>query len=93
MGMQKPEVTPEVTAKMPTIRTSISGKADVIEAEKKEKSPFDKSQISSQGVLKLNVRFLDSVARDLHFPLTNRLVQAYPIRISGKEIRAGCALS
>lgn len=55
--MQKPQVTPEVTAKMPNIRTSISGKADVIEAGKKEKSPFDKSQISSQSVLKLNVRF------------------------------------
>lgn len=33
------------------------------------------------------------MTRNLDFPLTNRLVQAYPIRISDKETRAGFGLS
>lgn len=55
--MQKSEVASEIIAKMLKIRTFISRKVDVIKAERKEKSPFDGLQISSKGILKLNVSF------------------------------------
>lgn len=57
MGVQKTEVAPDIIVKMLKMRTFISRKVNVIKAECKEKSPFDGSQISSKGVLKLNVSF------------------------------------
>lgn len=57
LGVQKTEVAPGIIVKMLKIRTFTSRKVDVIKAESKEKSPFDGPQISSKGILKLNVSF------------------------------------
>lgn len=43
---------PETTAAMLKIRAFVPRKVDVIKAGSQEKSPFDKSQISSKGILK-----------------------------------------
>lgn len=51
LGIQKTEATPE----MLKIGAFIPRKVDVIKAGSEEKSPFDESQMSNRGILKLNV--------------------------------------
>lgn len=58
-------MAPEIIAKMLKIRAFISRKVDAIKAESKEKSSFDGSQLSSKGILKLNVSFGFSYKRPL----------------------------
>lgn len=55
--MQKTEATPEITVKILKITAFISRTVAGITAGSKEKSPFDKSQLSSKVILKLNVSF------------------------------------
>lgn len=61
--MQKTEATPESTAMMLKISAFISRKVAGVAGGSKEKSPFEKSPLSSKVILKLSVSFWICVQR------------------------------